>query len=50
MSICGICDSANDRRQIEEAVAIVRRTRQGVHLGLPTTPSPALDPTLKDQP
>ena len=27
----------NDRRQIEEAVRLVRRTRQTVHLGLPTT-------------
>jgi len=40
----------NDRRQIEEAVAIVRRTRQTVHLGLPTTRSPALDKNLEDQP
>jgi hypothetical protein len=40
----------NDRRQIEEAVRIVRRTRQTVHLGLPTTSSPALDPNLESQP
>jgi hypothetical protein len=40
----------NDRGQIEEAVAIVRRTRQTVHLGLPTTTSPALDPNLEGQP
>jgi hypothetical protein len=40
----------NDRRQIEEAVRIVRRTRQTVHLGLPTTSSPALDPKLESQP
>ena len=37
----------NDRQQIEEAVRIVRRTRQTVHLGLPTTTSPALDPNLE---
>jgi hypothetical protein len=37
----------NDRRQIEEAVRIVRRTRQTVHLGLPATRSPALDPNLE---
>jgi integrase len=40
----------NDRRQIEEAVRIVRRTRQTVHLGLPTTSSPALDLNLESQP
>jgi Phage integrase family len=40
----------NDRQQIEEAVRIVRRTRQTVHLGLPTTRSPALDPNLEGQP
>jgi hypothetical protein len=39
----------NDRRQIEEAVRVVRATRQTVHLGLPTTRSPALDPNLEDQ-
>lgn len=38
----------NDRRQIEEAVRVVRATRQTVHLGLPTTRSPALDPNLED--
>jgi hypothetical protein len=37
----------NDRKQIEDAVAIVRATRQTVHLGLPTTSSPALDPNLE---
>ncbi len=37
----------NDRRQIEEAVRVVRGTRQTVHLGLPTTRSPALDPNLE---
>jgi hypothetical protein len=40
---------ANERRQIDEAVQVVRRTRQTVHLGLPTTRSAALDPDLKDQ-
>jgi hypothetical protein len=40
----------NDRQQIEEAVAIVRRTRQTVHLGLPTTRSPAPDLNVEDQP
>ena len=40
----------NDRRQIEEAVRVVRATRQTVHLGLPTTRSPALDPNLEGQP
>ena len=40
----------NDRRQIEEAVRIVRATRQTVHLGLPTTQLPALDPNLEGQP
>jgi hypothetical protein len=40
----------NDRRQIEDAVAIVRATRQTVHLGLPTTSSPALDLNLESQP
>jgi hypothetical protein len=40
----------NDRQQIEEAVRVVRRTRQTVHLGLPTTRSPALDPNLEGQP
>ena len=39
----------NDRRQIEEAVRVVRATRQTVHLGLPTTRSPALDPNLEAQ-
>jgi integrase len=39
----------NERRQITEAVQIVRRTRQTVHLGLPSTRSPALDQELKDQ-
>src|SRR4029077_2292932 len=39
----------NDRRQIEEAVAIVRGTRQPVQLGPPTTSSPALDPNLEGQ-
>ena len=38
----------NDRRQIEEAVRVVRATRQTVHLGLPTTRSPALHPNLED--
>jgi integrase len=38
----------NDRRQIDEAVQIVRRTRQTVHLGLPTTQSPTIDPDLED--
>ena len=33
--------------KIEEAVRIVRGTRQTVHLGLPTTSSPALDPNLE---
>jgi Phage integrase family len=37
----------NDRQQIEEAVRVVRSTRQTVHLGLPTTTSPALDPNLE---
>jgi hypothetical protein len=40
----------NDRRQIGEADSIVRRTRQTVHLGLPTTSSPALDPNLESHP
>jgi hypothetical protein len=40
----------NDRQQIEEAVRVVRRTRQTVHLGLPTTRSPALDLNLEGQP
>lgn len=40
----------NDRQQIEEAVQIVRRTRQTVHLGLPTTRSPAPDLNVEDQP
>jgi hypothetical protein len=39
----------NQRRQIDEAVQIVRRTRQTVHLGLPTTGSPVLDPDLEGQ-
>lgn len=39
----------NERRQIDKAVRVVRRTRQTVHLGLPTTRSPALDRDLKDQ-
>lgn len=39
----------NDRQQIEDAVRIVRRTRQTVHLALPTTRSPALDPSLEGQ-
>ena len=37
----------NDRRQIEEAVRVVRATRQTVHLGLPTTTAPALDSNLE---
>ena len=36
----------NDRRQIEEAVRIVRRTRQTVHLGLPTTTLAGTRPEL----
>ncbi|HYB35622.1 MAG TPA: hypothetical protein VEF72_07495 [Mycobacterium sp.] len=36
-----------ERRQIDEAVQIVRRTRQAVHLGLPATRSPTLDPDLE---
>lgn len=39
----------NERRQIDEAVQIVRRTRQTVHLGLPATRSPTLDPDLEGQ-
>src|SRR6185312_7147204 len=39
----------NDRQQIEEAVRVVRRTRQTVHLGPPTTRSPALDLNLEGQ-
>jgi integrase len=39
----------NERQQIDEAVRVVRRTRQTVHLGLPATRSPALDRDLKDQ-
>jgi len=38
----------NERLQINEAVRVVRRTRQTVHLGLPATGSPALDRDLKD--
>ncbi|MBE1465665.1 tyrosine-type recombinase/integrase [Kibdelosporangium phytohabitans] len=39
--------SDGDRQQIEEAVRVVRRTRQTVHLGLPTISPPAPDPELK---
>lgn len=38
----------SERLQINEAVRVVRRTRQTVHLGLPATGSPALDRDLKD--
>jgi hypothetical protein len=36
-----------DRQQIEEAVRVVRRTRQTVHLGLPRTTPSTLDPQLE---
>lgn len=39
--------SEEDRQQIEEAVRIVRRTRQAVHLGMPAIAPPALDPQLE---
>ncbi|BAH55885.1 MULTISPECIES: hypothetical protein [Rhodococcus] len=37
----------DERGQIEEAVRVVRRTRQTVHLGLPTTGPQTLDPHLE---
>lgn len=39
--------SDEDRRQIEEAVRIVRRTRQTVLLGMPAIAPPTLDPQLE---
>jgi integrase len=38
--------SDDDRRQVEEAIRVVRRTRQVVHLGMPTVRPPDPDPTL----
>jgi integrase len=38
--------SDDERRQVEEAVRVVRATRQVVHLGMPTVRPPDLDPTL----
>lgn len=39
----------SDRRQIEQAVRVVRRTRQAVHLGMPRIASPAPDPGLETE-
>jgi rRNA maturation endonuclease Nob1 len=38
--------SDEERRLVEEAIQVVRRTRQVVHLGMPTIRPPDLDPTL----
>ena len=37
----------DERRQIDETVQVVRRTRRSVHLGLPTTRPPSIDPQLE---